>query len=85
MLYKELDTDQIVLPPNSQLSVEIDNPIILVPMTNQRVFLNWFTDKGSLHSTHTITKSIKVTRNVTLVNPDSSEIRLLKITESIQK
>lgn len=82
MLYKELDTDQIVLPQNSKLNIEVKTPIILVPLSNQRVFLNWFNEKGSLQATHTVTKSIRISKDFSLVNPNPSEIRLLKIIET---
>ena len=82
MIYKELDIDQIIIPPNSKLNLEVHESIILVPITNQRVFLNWFNEKGKLYCTHTLTKSVRINKNVTLVNSELSEIKLLKITET---
>jgi hypothetical protein len=79
MLYKELANKHIKLPSKGQIEIDAGDGVILVPLNEGKVFLNWLNDKGQMISTHTLRFSTRVERRIRIINAESKEITLLQI------
>lgn len=79
MLYKELANKHIKLPNKGQIEIDAGDGVILVPLNEGKVFLNWLNDKGQMISTHTLRFSTRVERRIRIINAESKEITLLQI------
>jgi hypothetical protein len=79
MLYKELANKHIKLPSKGQVEIDAGDGVILVPLNEGKVFLNWLNDKGQMISTHTLRFSTRVERRIRIINAESKEITLLQI------
>ena len=79
MLYKELANKHIKIPSKGHVEIDAGEGVILVPLTENKVFLNWLNDKGQMISTHTLRFSTQVQRRVRIINPETKEITILQI------
>jgi hypothetical protein len=79
MLYKELANKHIKLPSKGQVEIDAGDGVILVPLNEGKVFLNWLNDKGQMISTHTLRFSTRVERRIRIINAESKEMTLLQI------
>jgi hypothetical protein len=79
MLYKELANKHIKLPSKGQVEIDAGDGVILVPLNEGKIFLNWLNDKGQMVSTHTLRFSTRVERRIRIINAESKEITLLQI------
>lgn len=79
MLYKELKDEQIILKPNQNLELDLDSPCIIAPIKGNKIFLNWFNDKGKLWNTLTLTKSTIIKDKIRIINSNSEDALILKI------
>jgi hypothetical protein len=79
MWYKELNNIQIKLKAKEELELDAGDGKILIPMTESRLFLHWFNDKGKMISSHQLRFSTFVTQKVKLINSENKEVVLLQI------
>ncbi len=79
MWYKELNNIQIKLKAKEELELDAGDGKILIPMTESRLFLHWFNDKGKMVSSHQLRYSTLVTQKVKLINSENKEVVLLQI------
>jgi hypothetical protein len=79
MWYKELNNIQIKLKAKEELELDAGDGKILIPMTESRLFLHWFNDKGKMVSSHQLRFSTFVTQKVKLINSENKEVVLLQI------
>jgi len=80
MLYKELANKHIKLQSKGQVEIDAGDGVILVPLNDGKIFLNWLNDKGQIIATHTLRFSTQIERRVRIINSESKEITLLQIT-----
>ena len=80
MLYKELANKHIKIPNKGQVEIDAEDGVILVPLSNDKIYLNWLNDKGLAIATHTLRFSTHVSKKVRIINPENTEITILQIT-----
>ena len=79
MWYKELPNKQIKLGPKEELELDIISDKILIPMTESRIFMHWYNDKGKLVNSHQLKYSTLINQKVKLINSDSKDVVILQI------
>lgn len=79
MWYKELNNNQIKLKAKEELEFDAGTGTILIPMTEARLFLHWYNDKGKMVSSHQLKFSTLVTNKVKLINSENKDAVVLRI------
>jgi len=79
MWYKELNNHQIKLKAKEELELDAGTGKILIPMTESRLYLHWYNDKGKMVSSHQLKYSTFITQKVKLINSENKEATILQI------
>jgi hypothetical protein len=68
MLYQALKNCFITIGPKESQDLDAQTGVVLVPQSDARVFLHWFTDSGKIRSTYTMTYATRVEGKVKIIN-----------------
>lgn len=79
MWFKELPNTQIKLGPKEELELDAGSGKILIPMTESRIFMHWYNDKGKLVNSHQLKYNTLVYQKVKLINPESNDVVIIQI------
>lgn len=79
MLYKELNNQILTIPSKGSITIDAGTGVVLIPANNDKIFLNWLTDKGNIFATHTLVYSTLVLNKVKLINNQSHEAKVHQV------
>ena len=79
MLYKELNNQILTIPSKGSITIDAGTGVVLIPANNDKIFLNWLTDKGNILATHTLVYSTLVSNKVKLINNQSHEAKVHQV------
>jgi hypothetical protein len=79
MLYKELVNRQLNISAKTDLEIDAQTGCILIPLSNEKIFLNWLSEKDKLIATHKLTEPTHVTKRVKLIKPNDRDVIVLQI------
>jgi hypothetical protein len=68
MLYRALRNNAINLSSRETLDFDANTGVVFVPQCGSKIFLHWFTAKGNLRSTYTMTYPTWVEGKLKIIN-----------------
>jgi len=68
MLYRSLKNNTINLDSKQTIEFDAESGVVFVPQQGSKIFLHWFTSKGNIRSTFTMTYPTWVEGKLKLIN-----------------
>jgi hypothetical protein len=68
MLYRSLKNNTINLDSKEAIDFDANTGVVFVPQNGSKIFLHWFTAKGNLRSTYTMTYPTWVEGKLKIIN-----------------
>lgn len=76
MNYRALNSTYLKVPKKSELEYDAGEGTVLIPLSDDKVYLHWHNLNGKVVSTYTLTYSTLVKNKLKIINNSSNEIKI---------